>query len=83
MLMCLLPLTLTVALLAACAPSRHVPAMSSVDTNQARAEFECQQLFQRHLVQLQAVNPYGDLEAFKKSTFMKDCMRGHGYGVAE
>ncbi len=79
----LAPLALIVALLTACAPSRYVPAASSADTNQARAEFECQQLFRQQLNQQMAVNEYGGFFAFRKYGFMRDCMRAHGYEVAE
>jgi hypothetical protein len=66
-----------------CAPTRYVPAASGIATEQARAEFQCEQTFQHNLAMHMATNEYGGLYGFQKGRFMRACMRAQGYEVAE
>jgi hypothetical protein len=70
---------LVVPFLVACAPTRYVPASSNATTDEARAEFECEQIYRQHVLQAQTVRPYSSIAGFNKYSFMEDCMQAHGY----
>ena len=77
-------LLLLLLVLAGCTTPRFRPAWNASDTDMAKAEWDCQQQWRQNYLTHIAVNPqYGGIVGFKKRSFIIDCMKAHGYEVAE